>query len=128
MERPSAKWSGQEPRILADLLPFLVTSTTARQILLIHDLSAPNISPAIRAVYEQWYGVTTISFQSAADFFDFIVKALSNVSEKSIAIVICSGGNTVAIFEAIREKDLESPKIQWFVVMRENLTFDLTLL
>nr|XP_027228470.1 glutamate receptor ionotropic, delta-1-like [Penaeus vannamei] len=126
MERPSAKWSGQEPRILADLLPFLVTSTTARQILLIHDLSAPNISPAIRAVYEQWYGVTTISFQSAADFLDFIVKALSNVSEKRIAIVICSGGNTVAIFEAIREKDLESPKIQWFVVMRENLTFDLT--
>ncbi|ROT85328.1 putative glutamate receptor ionotropic, delta-1 [Penaeus vannamei] len=110
MERPSAKWSGQEPRILADLLPFLVTSTTARQILLIHDLSAPNISPAIRAVYEQWYGVTTISFQSAADFFDFIVKALSNVSEKSIAIVICSGGNTVAIFEAPRvrrPRDLE---------------------
>ncbi|XP_047493795.1 uncharacterized protein LOC125042313 [Penaeus chinensis] len=124
--QPCAKWSGQEPRILADLLPLLLSSGTARQILLIHDLSAPDISPTVRVAYEQWYDVTIISFKSAERFFELIVRALSHVAEKRIAIVFCSVENTVAIFEAIRERDLESPKIQWFVVMKENLTFDLT--
>ncbi|XP_069994988.1 coiled-coil domain-containing protein 34-like [Penaeus vannamei] len=102
----------------------MVSSGTARQIHLLHDLSAPDISPTVQAMNRRWGEVTVVTYDDL-DLLESMIRSYYHVEEMRNVVVICSAENTMATFEMIRTRNLESPTVQWYVVLLDNVVSEL---
>ncbi|XP_042857157.1 glutamate receptor ionotropic, delta-2-like [Penaeus japonicus] len=116
----------EQRTVLAELVSYMVSSGTARQIHLLHDLSAPDISPTVQAINQRWGEVTVLTYDDDLTLLESIIRSYYHVEEMRNVVVICSTENTMAVFETIRARNLETPTVQWYVILLDDAITELS--
>ncbi|XP_071526281.1 probable glutamate receptor [Panulirus ornatus] len=113
---------------LVDLVSYLISLTSGRQFYLVYDDVMPGVAGVVRT-FQEMLGDTillpydpSILLLTEALTSNYHVQAMRNV------FILCSVPHVFNIFEQVMNNVLESPTIQWFIIVDEDLTEELPVL
>ncbi|KAK3849832.1 hypothetical protein Pcinc_043427, partial [Petrolisthes cinctipes] len=120
---------------MASLLLYLVLTSGARQVTLLHDLSLPDVAGVVGVLERGWGGQVSVFLhphhhhhhqeeKEEEENRDWLLEALQSPlplqSLRQVVVVFCSFNHTLHIFSQVRERSLESVSLQWIIVVAED--------
>lgn len=112
----------REARLLDELLGFLMSTSTGRQLYLLHDHSSSVVSSAMVTSYQRWGQLIIVRYTSELEEMEATVRSHLDVLTLRDVFVVCSAAHTIHVFTEVRRRSLESAFVRWFVVLQEDVT------
>ncbi|KAK4328126.1 hypothetical protein Pmani_001447 [Petrolisthes manimaculis] len=107
--------------VLSSLASLLLQTSVRRDVYIVYD----SASTGIQEMVETWFdalvdiSIVTYEYTSKRESLKHIITSTTNNTPRYI-VLHCTYNNTVDIFNKVRSKSLESLRVRWVVVTREQ--------
>ncbi|KAK3867483.1 hypothetical protein Pcinc_027053 [Petrolisthes cinctipes] len=101
---------------VAVLVSFLVGPSFGSHFLLISDNSIADVGVAARACFGEWADTVLLNHHQDLGMLEVILKDPRRPLDSIYVVVLCSTQHTLALFQKVRARGLESTTVHWFVL------------
>ncbi|XP_068229755.1 uncharacterized protein [Palaemon carinicauda] len=108
-------------KALLKLTNYIINLTSKRQVFVLYDDSYPEINQVLHRSYGYWVDTVVLGCNS----FDALQFLLQKWQAYRMAmrnmIVFCTSSSTVALFQEVKARAMESTTVTWFVISRNDI-------
>ncbi|XP_076069237.1 putative glutamate receptor [Oratosquilla oratoria] len=112
--------SGAEAwRLLSGLSKFLLSNTSLRQLYIIHDQSAGDVDLLVQESHLLGVDPIVLAWEDSLSLVETILRTSHHFELMRHIFLLCSTEQILHVFEQVRQRTLETPTVQWYVMARE---------
>ncbi|XP_069171820.1 probable glutamate receptor isoform X1 [Procambarus clarkii] len=123
--QPGTLREQETQQVMTALLTFLGESGPGQHLHLIHDDTAPEVKAAVREWQQQWVEVTIVGNTSDVTLLQTVLTSVQLGRRQRRLLLLCSLQNTLRVFDAVKEMNLESSAVYWYVILQSDFTAEL---
>ncbi|XP_068247832.1 uncharacterized protein [Palaemon carinicauda] len=109
----------------SNMMSLLIKSGSAHQLHVIYDDTNPGILAMMHVLNQAYSDVIGLSFSESSELLENVLKSKIYKREMRNIVVVCNKDNTLSIFDKVRERNLESPTIHWYVIMQNDYSSEM---